>query len=240
MKILFDKLMGSVKSVSPALDRFLWRIRNRVPGNTISRKVRGKNNCIRFHKSLLNGVSFDIIGQNNRIDIADDCTLNQVSFHIRGDNHHITIGRNCRFNRSAQLWLEDSQCLLEIGEGSTFEHVHLAVTEPGSQIRIGRDCMFAYDIDVRSGDSHAILSRETGERINPARDVIIANHVWVAAHCTILKGVSIPEDCVVATGAVVTRSFDTPGIIIGGNPAKAIRSGITWGRERFPDQDRNG
>ncbi len=93
--------------------------------------------------------------------------------------------------------------------------------------------MFARDIDVRTGDSHSIVSQQSGERINRARDVSIGNHVWVAAHCSILKGVSIADDSVVATGSIVTRSFEKSGIIIGGNPAAELKQGIHWLRERI-------
>lgn len=94
--------------------------------------------------------------------------------------------------------------------------------------------MFAYDIDVRTGDSHSIISTASNERLNHAQDVVIGDHVWVAAHCIILKGVRIPEDSVIATGSVVTGSYQTPGILIGGNPARQLKEGISWVRERIP------
>jgi acetyltransferase-like isoleucine patch superfamily enzyme len=93
--------------------------------------------------------------------------------------------------------------------------------------------MFAYDIDVRTGDSHSIISQETGERINYAQDVCIGDHVWIAAHTILLKGSAIPDNSIVATGSVVTRPFETRGIILGGNPAKTIKDGITWSRQRI-------
>lgn len=133
------------------------------------------------------------------------------------------MGSDCRFYHGGSIWFEDNDCSLIIGEKTTFENVHLALTEPGSKITIGSDCMFAYDIDIRTGDSHSILNEKTMERINYAKDVCIGNHVWVAAHCVILKGSSILENTVIATGSVVTRSFDKKGIIIGGNPSKLLK-----------------
>jgi acetyltransferase-like isoleucine patch superfamily enzyme len=109
--------------------------------------------------------------------------------------------------------------------------VHIAVTEK-STVTIGEDCMFANDIDIRTGDSHSVIDTLTGERLNPAGDIFISRHVWVAPHTVILKGVNIGENSIVATGAVVTRSCD-PGVIIGGNPAKVIKTGVSWKRERI-------
>jgi len=110
--------------------------------------------------------------------------------------------------------------------------VHIAVTEPGSKVSIGEECMFANDIDLRCGDSHSILDAASGERINFAEDIAIGRHVWVASHVIILKGVSIGADSVVAAGSIVTKSCE-PGSLLAGNPAKALKTGITWKRERI-------
>lgn len=204
----------------------------RNPFVRVKRKIEGKNNKIIYDKAVLSSVFFDISGDDNRIEIMDGCTLTNVVFYIRGNGHHVLIKRGCRFNRGGNIWFEDNNCSLLIGENSTFVDVHLALTEPNSKITIGQDCMFAYDIDVRTGDSHSILSKESNERINYAADISIGNHVWIAAHCILLKGTTIPNDSVVATGSVVTKQYTSDGIIIGGNPAKQIKTGITWARKR--------
>ena len=191
------------------------------------------NNSIRFKQAKLTSVIFDIHGNDCVIEIGEGSILNNVYFYLRGDNHRILIGKECKFNRSGNIWIEDNNCSLLIDEKSTFEDVHFALTEPGSQIKIGRDCMFAYDIDIRTGDSHSLIAQDGNQRINYAKDIRIDDHVWVAAHVIILKGVCIPENSVVATGAVVTRPFETKGIVIGGNPARKVKSEITWSRERI-------
>ena len=217
---------------SPFIGALMLRIYHRKALDTVVKNIRGKNNKIEYSNAILSAVRFDIIGDGTEIVIKDGSVLNDVTFHIRGNNHKILIGRNCRFDRGGNIWFEDRDCSLTIGEDSTFEDVHLVLTEPGTQMRIGRDCMFAYDIDVRTGDSHSILVQGSNERINYARDILIANHVWIAPHCILLKGASVPEDSIVATGSVVTRRFEPKGIIIGGNPAKILKEGITWSRNR--------
>ena len=195
--------------------------------------IHGSNNTISYKNAILSSVIFDIKGDRNKIEIGKGCILNNVTFFIRGNDHRVLINQGCGFNRGGNIWFEDSHCSLIIGENSTFEDVHLALTEPGSQITIGQDCMFAYDIDVRTGDSHSIISQESKERINYAEDITIGNHIWIAAHSILLKGSVIPDESIVATGSVVTHKFNTKGIIVGGNPARQLKDGITWSRKRF-------
>jgi acetyltransferase-like isoleucine patch superfamily enzyme len=145
----------------------------------------------------------------------------------------IIIGDDCRFIKDGSLWIENNECELIIGKFTSFISAHLAVTESKSKIIIGEDCMFAYDIDVRTGDSHSILDMQSGRRINYAADVKIGNHVWVAAHSIILKGVQIMDNCIIGTGSVVTKSCGDSNVIYAGNPAKVVKTNISWSRERI-------
>jgi acetyltransferase-like isoleucine patch superfamily enzyme len=182
---------------------------------------------------ILFNCTFDIIGNENIIEISELSSFNNVTFFIRGSNNKIKIGKNVRFNRGGSIWIEDCSCEAIIGDYSTFEDSHIAVTEPSSKIHIGKDCMFAYDIDIRTGDSHSIIDSLTNERINFAKSINIGNHIWVASHVSILKGVNIADNSVIATRAVVTRSFNDNNILIGGIPAKKLKDNINWERERI-------
>jgi acetyltransferase-like isoleucine patch superfamily enzyme len=114
---------------------------------------------------------------------------------------------------------------------TTFGGAHLAATEDHSKIDIGNDCMLASGIDIRTGDSHAIFDG-FGQRINEAQDVIIGDHVWVAARATILKGAIIGPGSIVGTGAVVTNGNYPAQSILAGNPVKLVRQNIQWTRSR--------
>lgn len=54
--------------------------------------------------------------------------------------------------------------------------------------------------------------------------VVIGTNVWIGARVTILAGVSIADGSIIAAGAVVTKSITEPNMIIGGVPAKPIKS----------------
>jgi len=203
----------------------------RGENDQLRKTIRGESNVFEAQGARLSGVHMDVIGDNNQVKIGSGSVLTNVHFRIRGSGHRIEFGENCRISRGAVLWFEDRNGVLRVGSNTTMVEVHIAVTEK-STVTIGEDCMFANDIDIRTGDSHSVIDTLTGERLNPAGDIFISRHVWVAPHTVILKGVNIGENSIVATGAVVTRSCD-PGVIIGGNPAKVIKTGVSWKRERI-------
>lgn len=198
-----------------------------------SYKVRGRDNTITKNTSKLTSVGINIRGRGNEIVFGDGSKVTGLDVYINGNNNKIKIGEACRFVKGGSLWIEDDGCEITIGDSTSFISAHLAATESGSKISIGRDCMFAYDIDVRTGDSHSILDIESGERINFAEDVQIGDHVWVASHVNILKGVSIMDGSIIGAGSVVTRSYEEKNVIYAGNPAKIVKRNISWSRERL-------
>lgn len=224
----------------PSLIQCLLKgIRNccRPNSATLSQTIRGEANQVELHDPEVINVSITISGNRNRLVVEPDCVLKNVTITITGDGHVCRIGRGCIFEHGADLCMEDRDGHVEIGEQCYFQEIRLATAEPGSSIQIGKDCLFAYDIDIRCSDAHSILDGDSGRRINPAQDVRIAEHVWVAAHCIILKGVSIATNSVVAAGSVVTKSFEDDGIVIAGNPARVIKQNITWDAKRIYDRD---
>jgi acetyltransferase-like isoleucine patch superfamily enzyme len=113
-------------------------------------------------------------------------------------------------------------------------------TAGGSEIRIGRNvfvnqnCTF-YDLggldiadDVLIGPNVSLIT--TSHSLDPARrrsvtigkPIKIERNVWIAAGATIIGGVTVGENSVVAAGSVVTRDVP-PNTLAGGNPARVIR-----------------
>lgn len=56
------------------------------------------------------------------------------------------------------------------------------------------------------------------------QDIVIGENCWLGMNAVILPGVHIASHTIVAAGAVVTHSFVESNIIIGGIPARKIKS----------------
>lgn len=51
---------------------------------------------------------------------------------------------------------------------------------------------------------------------------------------TILKGSTVSDNSIIATGAIVTEKIFPKNCIIGGIPAKVLKEGVTWDPNRLP------
>ena len=169
-------------------------------------------------------------GANNTVVIGQHCRLRSLSITIRGDGNVVTIGDRVRVTKELTIWVDENS-RVEIGSGCTIESAHLAATEH-SQIRLGSDVMISTEVEIRSGDSHSIITAESGERINPAQSVRVDDHVWLGARSTILKGVHLQSNTVVGASSVVANSPHSGNVVVVGNPAHTVRANITWTRDR--------
>lgn len=104
----------------------------------------------------------------------------------------------------------------------------------GRNVFVNQNCTF-YDLggldiadDVMIGPNVSIIT--SGHPVEPSRrrsfvvakPIAIERNVWIAAGATIIGGVTVGENAVVAAGSVVTRDVP-PNTLVGGNPAKVIR-----------------
>ena len=105
----------------------------------------------------------------------------------------------------------------------------------GRNVFVNQNCTF-YDLggldiadDVMIGPNVSIIT--SGHPVEPsqrrafviAKPIAIERNVWIAAGATIIGGVTVGENAVVAAGSVVTRDVP-PNTLVGGNPARIIRA----------------
>jgi hypothetical protein len=114
-------------------------------------------------------------------------------------------------------------------------------TTGGENIRVGRNVFInqnctMYDLggidigdEVMIGPNVSLIT--SGHPLEPSRrrdfviakPIVIQKNVWIASGAIIIGGVTIGENSVVAAGSVVTRDVP-PNTLVGGNPARVIRS----------------
>ncbi|MBU6342549.1 MAG: sugar O-acetyltransferase [Bacteroidetes bacterium] len=86
-------------------------------------------------------------------------------------------------------------------------------------ITIGDDVLIAPMVSI-SSESHPV--EPSMRKMLVLKPVVIQNKVWIGARATILPGVTVGANSVVAAGAVVTQ--DVPSnVVVGGVPAKIIK-----------------
>jgi acetyltransferase-like isoleucine patch superfamily enzyme len=108
-------------------------------------------------------------------------------------------------------------------------------TRVGLNVFINQNCTF-YDLggidiadDVMIGPNVSLIT--SGHPIEPsqrrafviAKPIVIGRCVWIAAGATIIGGVTVGDNSVIAAGSVVTKDVP-PNALVGGNPARVIRS----------------
>ena len=97
------------------------------------------------------------------------------------------------------------------------------------EISFGSDCLLSWDVLVMDTDFHHI-NDEQGNIINSPKAISIGNHVWIGCRTTILKGVSIGNDNVVAANSLITRDVKDHHSVVGGQGKDVviIKRGIDW------------
>jgi len=201
--------------------------------NTLTTK--GKNNEVIFKEGVMRKrVAIKVIGNNNTITIHPNCRLKNTKITIMGSNNQVTLGEKVMVYESASFDVEGSNTSVDIGKYTTIGSANFMIGESDTKINIGEDCMFSRNIILSTSDYHSIISLETNERINPPKDIIIKNHVWIGYNAYISKGASIGNNCVVASNAYVGGKKFEDHTILGGFPAKHLKDNINWSREKLP------
>lgn len=86
-------------------------------------------------------------------------------------------------------------------------------------VTLGDNCLIGHNV-VFATLNHGIAP-ETRKSMIPA-PITVGKNVWIGSNATILQGVTIGDNAIVAAGSVVT--IDVPAnTIVGGVPAKHIR-----------------
>lgn len=197
---------------------------------SLKNKLHTKGCKVKAGVSIIKGLKITNNGQDNEVIIGDFVIIENSSIIIQGDHNRIVIGDYSYLNE-IELYMEDDDNRIQIGSHTSLcGKAHLATIE-GTKILIGNNCLFSSELHFRTGDSHSIVNME-GECINPSKDIVIEDHVWVGTRVTCLKGVHVAKDTIVAATTTLCKEYNTPNVIIAGIPGKVIKTDVNWNIER--------
>ncbi|HGH6028009.1 TPA: sugar O-acetyltransferase [Vibrio mimicus] len=126
-----------------------------------------------------------------------------------GNSIHIESTFNCDYGLN-----------IHVGENfyANFGCVILDVAE----VRIGDNCFIAPQVGIYTA-THPIDPIQRNSGLEFGKPIRIGNNCWIGGHATINPGVTLGDNVVVASGAVVTKSFGS-NVVIGGNPARVLKA----------------
>lgn len=157
-------------------------------------------------------------------------------------NPSLTIGRGTTLRHGIDIRATDDG-RIHIGQESSIESNVVLVAKRGSiilgdsvfigrgttvvantSISVGSDCLIGEFTTIRD-QNHGISNTDIPFRQQPmsSKPIVIGNNVWIGAKSTIVAGVVIGDNCVIAANAVVTKNIASNSVV-GGVPATIIRS----------------
>lgn len=195
---------------------------------------------IDYIREKFGNIDIRFTGLNGSVKMHETIKVSGKLSIICGDNSSVSIGPHNIFEKFV-IHASNTNCKIEIGERNNLRNAMLfANGEPGLTIKIGNDCLFSTNIVFRASDGHTIFDLTTREVINrPVHGISIGNHVWIGQNVTILKNVSIPDDCIIGIGSIVSSKVFLKNSIIAGIPAKIIKTNVSWDRKSISSFDVN-
>ncbi|MFC4810056.1 acyltransferase [Paenibacillus sp. GCM10023250] len=131
----------------------------------------------------------------------------------------LRVGNRVRFVGkpwASQLTVEKG-AVLEIGD-RTFINAGVGIASR-NRVTIGRDVKIGPRTSILDSMYHQLDANDSAGASKP---IVIGDNVWIGTRCTILPGVTIGENAVVAAGSLVNK--DVPkNALVAGTPARVIR-----------------
>ena len=181
-----------------------------------------------FYKKLNLGNNVKILGylpyfkipKSGKVFIGDCAVINS---DFKGSNTALTY--RCKF-------VTGYDGVIQIGDRSMLNGACIVSYK---SVVIGSDCQIASSTLISDTDFHPVdpefrRKQVTGKPFPFSSvgksEIVIGSNVWIGWNCTILKGVAIGNNSIVAAGSVVLSGNYPPNALLAGNPAKVIKNYI--------------
>ena len=140
---------------------------------------------------------------------------------------HLEIGRHATLHIGRWAWIgHGSKLRVHEGEvriGAKTVMGQECTISAFQHVSIGRECIVADRVMLIDFD-HGMVEVERPIRLQGIykRDVRVGHNVWIGYGACILRGVTVGDNSVIGTSAVVTREVPA-NAVVGGVPARVIR-----------------
>ena len=178
-------------------------------------------------KKVFLGKSVEFFNKKNIV-IGNNVNIgNFVKLYALG-REALTIGNNVNIGSFSQIVI--STTFNDLGKyikiGNNVGIGEFSYLGGAGGLEIGNDTIigqyFSAHPENHNYEDKGLLIREQG--VN-RKGIKIGSNCWIGSKVTILDGVTIGDNCIVAAGAVVTQSF-RENVLIGGVPAKILKERI--------------
>lgn len=183
-----------------------------------------------FGLSVVQSGYYHVVGRGN-IEIKGllRLGLNYVGFVSPNTRGLLNINGNIKVVGNALI---GPGCSIDIAKGAFCKIGTSYITANAkiicqNKIIIGDGCALSWGVELLDSDFHQYID-SNGTLSTLSKAIFIEDDVWVGSNVKVLKGVRIPRGCIIAAGSVVTKSFNEPNCLIGGNPARVIKKDINW------------
>ena len=135
--------------------------------------------------------------------------LERQVFGKTGDNLYVTPPFQVDYGRHVEI-------------GNNFYANMVCIFLDVNKIKIGNNVMVGPRVSFYTA-GHPIDPQIRIEELEFGLPITVEDNVWIGGNATILPGVTIGKNSIIAAGAVVTKDV-AANTIVGGNPAQLIRA----------------
>ena len=204
-------------------------------------RIKGRDNTVTLYSDIyLNKIR--IYGSHNVISIGKNVELKNCCIEIFCDGNLIEIGKedgegNYLENMNIHCSNGEKQ-VIRIGDKTTTNGLNILTME-NAKVIIGCDCMFGKGSQIWASDTHTIIDKDTRKVLNRQKnDLTIGDHCWTGENVKILKNAVIPSNTIIGIDSVVTGKYNEEYTILAGNPAKVVKTGVSFDRKRIVEYEK--
>lgn len=198
-------------------------LKRKIKGLNVIFNKKSKNNvlCLHFPISFKDTTIF-FNGTDGKMTIKNTPnTINKATFYC---------------SAFSEIFIDENSCMKM---PNLVIKVNNNTKECSSKLIIGKFVLIAQDVVIRTSDGHSIFNIGESEPYNAPEDIIIGDNVWIGERSVILKGSAIPNNSIVASCALVNKSFSQENTILAGVPAKIVKENIFWKRTPYGEYMRS-